>query len=303
MKYRLITIAAITIFSILLWVFVSFSNDYSTTIRVPVLVQNIPNGFAIKDISTNEVSLSIKGEGWELAQLTFGGDHTLNIYALTEEKSKTLSVRNILEQNSWVSSKVQVTLVEPEQISYEFEEINYKEVTVESNIKSNFKVGYGPVSNIKISPDTVRISGAKSIVQSMISLLTDSTTFSNVDDNLIVEVPLIIPEGINSNVKKVTISLDVQKIVDKTFVGVEIERIGVPPSRELSLFPERVNVVLRGGINMLGKFTNDDIQMHVNFRQALEDTLGSIEPHILFPEFTTLVDIRPGRLDYIIKQF
>ncbi len=294
---------SITIFSSLLWAFVSFSNDYSTTLRVPVNVLNIPQGYALKELSNNEVSLSVKGEGWELAQLTFGVDHSLNIFAMNDEMNKTVSVRNVLEQNSWVSSKVQVTLVEPEQVSYTLEEINYKEVGITSNIKADFKAGYGLVADVIIEPDTVRISGAKSLVKSIQSISTDSTEFDNLDDNFAAEVPLIIPGGVSSNITKARLSLDVQKIVDKMFVDIAVERRGVPPSRELSLFPDRVNVVLRGGIKMLGRLKSEDISLHVNFRQALEDTLGSIEPHIIIPEFTSLVDIRPGRLDYIIKQF
>ena len=70
-----------------------------------------------------------------------------------------------------------------------------------------------------------------------------------------------------------------------------------------SIFPVKIDVVLRGGINLLGKLNSSDIKAYVDFSQALNDTLGGIEPYFEIPPFTTIIDKKPGKLEYIIKQF
>jgi hypothetical protein len=69
------------------------------------------------------------------------------------------------------------------------------------------------------------------------------------------------------------------------------------------LSPQKVSVVLRGGISQLSKMKNEDLKASVIFEQAINDTVGSIEPIIDFPEFTSIVDVKPNRLEYIIKKY
>ena len=60
---------------------------------------------------------------------------------------------------------------------------------------------------------------------------------------------------------------------------------------------------MRGGISQLSKMKNNDLNVYVNFEQAINDTTGAIEPIIDIPEFTSLIDIKPNRLEYIIKKY
>lgn len=306
MKYKLITVISILIFSTLLWIFVSFSDEYSTTIKVPVRITNIPEGYSTIELSDNSVSLNVKGQGWQLAQLTFGIQEYLDI-PFTKTTAATndhiVSVRNALEQNSWVTSSIQVNLIEPEQLSYSIERINYKVVPIVPKVSLSYKTGYDLVSEIIIDPDTVQISGPKSVIDETKLIETEHLVLEALDRAKQIDIALAKNDNLNYSFERTQLSFDVQKIVDKTFENIEVERRGVPPARDLLLFPEKVKVILRGGINILGQMDNSKIKLYINFRQALEDTLGSIVPKIEIPEFTTLIDIRPKRLDYIIKQF
>jgi len=64
MKRKIITISLVTAFSILLWAFVTFSGAFSITMNLPVRVINVPEKYAVSHISTNEVTVNIKGQGW-----------------------------------------------------------------------------------------------------------------------------------------------------------------------------------------------------------------------------------------------
>ncbi|MFC2083827.1 hypothetical protein ACFLS9_02100 [Bacteroidota bacterium] len=300
---KFISIILLVIFSILLWIFVSLSDNYSTSITVPVILTEIPEGYAIKELSDQEITLNIKGEGWQLAQLTIGLDHDFSILADKPEKKEVVSVRNAIEKNTWIKSNIQVALFSPEQISYELEKINYKKVKIHNNLSLNFKPGHNIISDIKVEPDSVIISGPKSKIQMVENVTTENKTLDDLDRRVITEVMLENIPNITFHKKTCTIEFDVQRITDKTFDDVFVESRNVPPSRELSLYPNRIKVILRGGIGILGKLTNKDIKVYINFRQALEDTLGSLEPLIEIPEFTSLTDARPRRLEYIIKQF
>lgn len=303
MKSRIATIIFITIFSILLWVFVSFSNDYSTTIKVPIAVTNVPEGYSVSGISNKSVTLGIKGEGWQVAQLSFGIDHELFIQADEDVKEHTVSLRNAVEQNSWLPTSLEINLIEPEFVTYSLEKSTRKKLKVVPDITLEFKPGYGLVSPVEISPDSIVVTGPRSLLRSLDSVKTTDFVISDLEKNADVLVPLQIIDNVEFEINQIGMSFDVQKIVDKTFENVPVKTIAVPPSRELSVYPGNVDITLRGGINFLGRLSNAALSAYVNYRQALEDTTGSIIPHVDFPENTSLVNVKPNKLEYIIKQY
>jgi len=117
----------------------------------------------------------------------------------------------------------------------------------------------------------------------------------------------------NSNCGRFAVQLDsddiykdentLQKIVDKSFDELPVEIRNVPPSKELILFPGKISVVLKGGISKLGRLTNDSVKAFVDFWEIQRHEEEQIEPIIEIPPFTTLVDIKPKKLEYIIKQY
>jgi len=303
MKKKIIPIVLIIIFSILLWVYVSFSGEYSINLRLPVEFRNIPDGYALSYYSSNTVSLGIKGQGWQLAQHTVGRNPKFYINCQGKKKNQIVSVRNELENNPWISSTLQIVETSPQTINFTIEQVRSKKVEIIPIVTFDFKPGYGLISNIKVEPDSVLVIGPKSKINSLTLVKTELKVFEGLDDSLSEIINLEKIPFVNYNVDKCKITLDVQKIVDKTLDNITVQTIGVPRNEQLVLTPNKIRVVLRGGIKILSKLNEDDIKAVVNFKQALRDTVGAVKPKISIPAKTTLIDIKPKRLDYIIKRY
>lgn len=303
MKIKLLTIAFITVFTIILWAFVTFSGIHSTNLYIPVNFVNMPEEFMLSSQSHEDINLSLKGEGWQLAQISFGLNPVLNIPVINEIKQQSVPVRAALGRSSWLSSGLQIVSVNPEHIEFTIEKIDSKVVEIEPNMSVELKPGYGFVSSINISPDTVRIFGAKSRIDTILVVNTERVVLKEVDEFTSEEINLEHLPNVKLNSDMCRVEFDIQKIVDKTFENVTIETIAVPKGKELSLYPAEVKVIIRGGINNLGSFSREDFKLYVNFRDALADTMGFIIPQIELPDFFNLTDIRPNKIDYIIKQY
>ena len=303
MKSKVITIIFITFFSVVLWVFVSFSGDFFTTLKFPVRISGIDENKSLSGQSAQEVEINLKGQGWQLAQLTFGLSPDFIVNAKNTFGNQTISLKDEIETNSWLSTNLQVLDIEPEKINFNVEIITRKKVKIEPNVDLQFKPDFGLVSDIILSPDSVIITGPESVVSKIEKVLTAKKNFSGTDRNVIESIPLQKIDFVEMSFEQTAIKFNVQKIVDKTFENVIVEIRGVPSSRQLLLFPVKINVVLRGGINLLGKLSNSDIVAYVYFNQALSDTFGAIEPSIEIPSFISIIDKKPGKLEYIIKQF
>ncbi|MBU2492628.1 MAG: hypothetical protein KJ571_08395 [Bacteroidetes bacterium] len=303
MKSKIISIVFISFFSVVLWVFVSFSGEYFTSIKFPIKVSGIPENQSIANQSINEVTLNLKGQGWQLAQLTFGRNPDFYVKANSKTGKQSLSLRNEIDANTWLSTSLQVIEIEPEKIEFTVEAVKSKTVQIESLADITFKTNFGLVSGINLSPDSVEITGPESIVSKINKVYTEKKKFENTDRAINESINLQKINFIEMSFEKTNIQFDVQKIVDKTFENILVGIRYVPASRELLLFPAKINVVLRGGINILGKLSNDDVKAYINYNQALYDSLGAIEPYVESPEYTTVIDKKPRKLEYIIKQF
>lgn len=101
----------------------------------------------------------------------------------------------------------------------------------------------------------------------------------------------------------VELTIDVQRIVEKSFEGIKIEIVDLPSDRNIVLIPNTLECNLRGGINILGKINNSQISAKVNYRDIVYDTTGSIKPEIIYPENTQLFFTRPEHINYVIKKF
>ncbi|PID59830.1 MAG: hypothetical protein CR986_04610 [Ignavibacteriae bacterium] len=303
MKKNFFTIILIVLFSILLWVFVSFSGDFAITLNLPVSITGLPEKSSISSISASNVSISVKGKGWQLAQHTIGRQPKFFISKPLVRGNNNLSVRNAITANNWISTNLQITEVVPEKINVGVEKTEIKKVEIAPLLVLEYKPGYNLVSEIKLNPDSIEIIGPASLIKEINTINTNLLKLSKLDESKEVKLKLNKLNFIKYETNETTISFDVQKIVDKSFENLKIETKNIPPRYELKVSPANVTVVLRGGINNLSKYKEKDIKVTVDFAEALNDTSGAIEPTVTIPEFVTLIDLKPNRLEYIIKKY
>ena len=302
MKPKFLKIFLSTIFSIILWIFVSFSYEYTTTFRVPINFTNIKESNTILSQSSNEINLTIKGQGWVLAQISSVAESYFQISTNEKVGIQHADVREALSENSWLNPSVQVVMLSPAVVDYAIERLNSKVVPILTDIKIDIEEGYGIVSDIILNPDSVKIFGPVTLMNTIHDVSTKPLQLTNIDEDISTEIVLKPLEYIKYEKEITRIEFSVQKLVDKTFENVPVKVENVPNLRTLELFPPNINITLRGGLVNLGVMRTDSIKATVDFNDAFLDSLGKINPKILIPNFTTLTNVNPKTLKYIIKQ-
>ncbi|HEX2963536.1 MAG TPA: hypothetical protein VHO43_17200 [Ignavibacteriales bacterium] len=300
---KVFSIVLAVLFSFILWGSVTLSNSYYTTLKVPVRLTNLPKGYAVSRMSVNEVNLRIKGEGWRLASLILSNNLEYFVSAGLDSQSKTINLRNALGENTWLSSGIQLFDLYPDLLSVSMEKITERKLKIRPELSMNFKADFGLVSGIKVIPDSVVVYGPGSIVNSLEAVPTVSRIFKSLDDKVLERVDLKNIPGLSYSTGSCVIRFDVQKIVDKAFENLEVEVRNTPRGEDLVVFPNSITVVLRGGINILGKLKSEDVHPFVDYNQVIKDTLGIIEPEIKVPDYITVIDKKPNQLQYIIKKY
>jgi len=303
MKKNLHIIIIAFLFSVIIWVSISLSNDYYATFEIPLKLTNFPAGYATGTPLPEKVSIKLKGKGWKLIAINLTSESDYVVPVGKETGKRTINLSNYQVENQWLTTDVEIINISPDTLSFFVEKIASKKVKIVPDLNLNFRNGYGLASKINLTPDSTTVYGPASYVRNLKTVPTESSEFDDLNDETVEMVPLKNLPGMTYENKLIRVTLDVQKIVDKNINNLSVKVVDVPRDRNVVLLPNRISISVRGGIDILGRMDTTQFNAFVNYRDVVLDTLGSVVPHIKMPENTSLVYIKPERLRYIIKKF
>lgn len=291
------------IFSIIIWGSISLSSDYFAVIEVPLKIINIPKGFSSGSVMPDKILLKVKSKGWKLISMNVASPSEFVVPMSVDSGLKFINLNNYLSENNWLSEGMQVMDIIPDTISFYIESITTKKLPIEANLNLNFKTGYGLASEIKFIPDSIMVSGPKSILKKMKSILTERKTYNNLSEKIVERIEVKKLRGFSYSADNLLMSLDVQAIIDKSFEEIPVKVLNVPPDREVVLIPNSITVSVLGGIEVLGKLSEYDFSASIEYSEVVVDSTGTVAPEIDFPDNTQLIYIKPERLRYVITKF
>ncbi len=302
-KRNIHIIMVTTLFAILVWFSVSMSERYQVHVSAPLVIQSLPPGKAISSKLPREVKLTFNDNGWRLAKLTAGSNikWIIDLNTMPTYRS-VLTLRDFSEQ---IGSRlgIQPISMTPESLYIRLDELTSKHVAVEAHYITMFRDGYGQVGPAIVEPESVVVSGARSILEHMNRWPTARQQFEQIRQPIDVVVPLNDSIAtLSFTPDRVQLRINVQQFAEKQFAGIPVELASVPLNREIILSSSKVDLFLRGGIEQLARVKQTSIRVIVDYRAVLEDTSGSIEPEVISPPGVQIVRRTPERLQYVIRK-
>lgn len=300
---RLQIIAATTVFAVLLWLSVNMSGEYLMTVEVPLMIENIPTGLALKAPLPREVQLRFRGDGWQLASLAWRSDLSLRPDgSKLDGGQRIITIREVAGQIN-IPPGTELTAIIPESLYLVPDTKAWKKVPVVFQGTLSFADGYGLGGRPVIEPDSIIISGAQSVLHSIDSWRTKRASFEQL--KVSVETKLALddstPYHLSFSHSSVVVRVLAQPFAEKTFSGVAVEVRGVPPDREIILIPPRIEIVVRGSIERLSAFRIEDCSAECSF-EHVADTTRYLSPSVTLPEGLQLIGKHPERVQYIIRR-
>ena len=293
-----------TLFATLLWVIVNMRDQYQATITVPLVVENLPQGKAIQTPVPRSLYLKCTSDGWRLAALMMGGQVgcVLDVGSLMSRQI-VLTMKDVVDRIP-VPLGIQPVSMKPESVFVTLDSFGQKKVPVLLDGQISFREGYGLVGSPVVSPETVQIGGAETVVKAISFWRTEHTRFENLKASVEAEIPLADTSSYKLQFwpPQVRVLVNVQPYAEKPFAGLPVEILSVPSAREVILIPPKIDIVVRGGIDKLSALSLRDFRASVDYRDLLNDTSGFMDPQIVPPPGVQMVSRRPERLQYIVRK-
>jgi YbbR domain-containing protein len=283
--------------------YVNLNLSYTIELNIPLQIKSGKSQGVSSEIPNN-LGVVLKGKGWGLMKILISKNlvYYLDLTAFRKD------IKIDLMQNTGdivnLPSDVIVQSINPNFIDVSFDNTISRMIKVKNNTSVQTKDGYTVIGGVKISPDSVRVSGASSIVMKIKFVQTENYIFKDVNSNISRDVKLI--DSLGNQVKVdpmvVNVSYHLELSAEKTFEDIDVNVYGVPIDKDVLIIPPKISITLRGGVEELSKLTPKDIKIGINYKQIESDEQGEVEPTIELSDLFTLIKVEPQRFQYIIKK-
>lgn len=298
---HIVIIAAL--FGVMAWASVSLREQYVVTVTAPFVLEDIPDGWAVRSPLPPSMQLRFRGDGWRLATMLMGGVPRLVFSAGTLLPGNKPITFNDVAERVLLTPGIQLLDVKPDSVRIDLDRSVRKRVPVVLDCIASFREGYGQVGPTSVAPDSVTITGAESLLRGVESWKTEHRAFENLRAPLDASVPLTPPgaQVFAFSAPSVRVSIWVEPFAEKVFSGIPVDVTGVPPNREVILIPPRIELVVRAGIKQLSMLSQPDFHVSASYARIAADSTGAVDAEVAAPPGVQVVSKRPDHIQYIVR--
>lgn len=298
-------VAFFLVFSCVIWLFMQFSKTYEEILRIPISYSEIPKD---KIISGEKKHLEVRLEdtGFALAWISlFKNRININLSELPADDDEIIfSTR---ENALKISDKLGVNLGDidflTDTLKIPFRQKETKRVPVVPRVKISFKPGYGTADSLRISPDTIMVSGPKNSLDSLQLLTTKDLKLKDVDKNLsgTVAIDSSNLDNITLYDKEVTYSLSVEKFTEGK-LEVPIFLVNAPENMDLVIFPKTTSVIFQVSLENYKNIGKGDFKVVCDYKDLEEGQEYFIPKVTKKPENISNLRIGTKKVQFVVKK-
>lgn len=303
------TFFSFLIISSLIWLLITFSKEYVTTVTYPVNYINIAQDKLLQDSPVKKIDISIKASGFKILRTKIS-NKTIHIDASRlNRKSKTkfyiLPENHSLKIQEQLLSGVHLQEVIQDTIYLNLGLLTSKKVALKPNIEIDYHIGYDLLNDIKYEPDSIIISGPESQIEKIEFLNLSKLTLTDVKSNFSKQVSILKPEHSQSlkfNITKASISGKVDKFTEgKLQIPFIVKNL--PKNTNLTTLIETVEVDFVVALSNFVKVSEESFKVECDYNFSENNNLGYLIPKVIVkPDFIKSIKIFPTKIDFLIQK-
>jgi YbbR domain-containing protein len=295
-REKIIAFSVALFFALCLWFIVNLSRDFNVTIQVPIVLSNLPSDVTISSDIPETASVVLTGEGWNLISV-----YTNPPRVLVNAESDEVNLAEQLRSQIGAFSDLNIVQVRPTQLFIQKERRVSRMLPVRNRTTIRFTDQFGQLSDPVLSPDSVIVTGAESILDELEYWDTADTELTNINQSIDRAIQLQSMTGVSLEPSTVNLSMEVAEFTEAE-IRVPIRTRNLPSGRAVSYNPSSILVRYDVPIHQFSEVQGVRLfNAFVDYSLIEEDDLGTISPDLEIVENDFNVRIRsfqPPRVSY-----
>jgi len=211
-------IIASFVFAILVWISINMADEYALVKHIPVVVENMREGKALRFPIPKTISANFRGRGWQLATIYFSTDlkYYIDVSMLGSEVYRITS--HDFFEHVKLPMAVQPLDVKPETLVLALAEYKEKRVPVIPRLVLNYHEGFGQVGSLHVTPESVVVGGAANLSEAVLRWYTEYRKYDNLRSPVNEDLELEEPPTFSLEVvpHSVHVQVDVRPFAERT---------------------------------------------------------------------------------------
>lgn len=295
-REKAIAFSVALFFALCLWFIVNLSRDFNVTIEVPIVLSNLPSDVTVSSDIPESAFVVLTGEGWNLISV-----YTNPPRLLVNAESDDVNLAEQLRSQVGVFSNLNIVQVRPTQLYIQKETRVSRKLPVRNRTTIRLADQFGLLSDPNLSPDSVTVIGAESVLAELEYWDTAETEITNINESVNRLVQLQSMSGITLEPSTVVISMEVAEFTEAE-IRVPIRTRNLPSGRAVSYNPSSIIVRYDVPLHQFSEVQGVRLfNAYVDYSLIEEDDLGTIAPDVEIVENNFNVRIRsfqPPRVSY-----
>jgi YbbR domain-containing protein len=283
-----------------LWIVVNLNRDFNVTLELPIQLTSVADDEIISSDVPDSVLVSVTGEGWNLISIYNNPPRIL----LNSQTGDEINVADQLRNQTTALNELNILQVEPSFISIETEPKDEKRVPLINRVTITTRDQFGVIGEPVLSPDSVQITGARSVLENITEWTTREISLNDVNERLEREIPLTETErGLIISPTSAKLSADVAEFTEAE-VRVPIRTRDLPSGEAVTFNPSFVTVLFDVPIEQYSMVEGTrPFIAYVDYSVLQQDNTGRISPRIEVQNVNYHLRLRtfqPPRVSYFM---
>lgn len=289
-----------------IWLLITFSKEYTSTINYAVNYKNIPQNKLLQETPVKSINVAVKGSGFKILSSKIKQQElSLDATKLYRKKNSSyylLTNNQLGNLQSQLKSGLQLLKVDKDTIFLSLGSLVTKKVPVKAKLDIAFHVGYDLIDSVAVKPDSVVISGPEKLIDSIQKIDVKKISLTDVKDNFTEEVFLKNEKNIKYSDNKITISGKVDKFTEGT-LQVPFAIKNVPENVSLTTLTETVDIKFVVVLSNFGKIDENSFKIECDYAKVQKENMSYLIPELVAkPKEIKSYKIIPKKIDFLIRK-
>jgi hypothetical protein len=290
--------------AMILWFLVATDKEYSYQIKTPLHILRLAQGKTLREKIPAHAVLEIRGKGRALIAIWFY-DIKFNLELPEIKSDQTITLAdylNFLDLPATLGIQV-LEIIEPTSLKLKVDDIIITEKPVRLSGDIGTADGY-VLLKYDFDNDSVEVTGAKTLLRGIPYIMTDTLEIINQKARLINKVALKnpYPDLIEITPREVNVTIDIQRLGERTINQIPINIINVPPYLEVEANPQEIRFLrIKGGVDLLADIQPTDIKAEIDFKNYRPDQ-EEYSARIVTPENINWLEADPKTFNLKVKR-
>jgi hypothetical protein len=308
-----IVFAFFLLLSFIFWYLNSLGKNIESDLKYPVRYINLPKERVLSADLPPRLDLNLKGPGYSILKLKLSGSRaplildfsTINYRRVTGSKTLSyyiLSSGLIPKLKSQLRTECEINSIKPDTLFFSFDRIIAKTVPVIPDIEVQTERQYSVKGNIKVTPDSVILTGPKHIVDTVENVRTRFKRITGVDETITRSIMLRTSREYSVSVKKVMLTIPVEQFTEAE-IRVPVKIINSRDTINVRIFPDEVTIRCQVAVSDYSQFKERPFEVVIDLNKIDLNSTDKIPVEIPnVPPFVNSLIVTPSKVDFLIEK-